>query len=115
MKRDAYEFRVPSRLVILLSVCLTLLFSSVPAAAQDSAASGENLTAKGNSKPNDEAKPKDAAKSKEDVKKDTPGFAVRPATGLHMDVDLALINVTVTDPYNRLVTGLDPDNFRVRR
>jgi Ca-activated chloride channel family protein len=32
---------------------------------------------------------------------------------LHLDVDLALVNVTVTDPYNRLVTGLDPDNFRV--
>src|SRR5258708_8106338 len=30
-----------------------------------------------------------------------------------MDVDLALVNVTVTDPYNRLVTGLDPDNFLV--
>jgi Ca-activated chloride channel family protein len=113
VKRDAYEFRGPSRLVILLSVCLTLLLSSVPAAAQDSSASGENLTPKGNSKPNDEAKSKDAAKSKEDVTKDTPGFAVKPATGLHMDVDLALINVTVTDPYNRLVTGLDPDNFRV--
>jgi len=113
VKRDAYEFRGPSRLVILLSVCLTLLLSSVPAAAQDSSASGENLTPKGDSKPNDEAKSKDAAKSKEDVKKDTPGFAVKPATGLHMDVDLALINVTVTDPYNRLVTGLDPDNFRV--
>jgi Ca-activated chloride channel family protein len=26
---------------------------------------------------------------------------------------MALVNVTVTDPYNRLVTGLDPDNFRV--
>jgi Ca-activated chloride channel family protein len=113
VKRDAYEFRVPNRLVILLSVCLTLLLSSVPAAAQDSAASGENLTAKGDGKPSDEAKSKDAAKPKEDVKKDTPGFAVKPTTGLHMDVDLALINVTVTDPYNRLVTGLDPDNFRV--
>jgi Ca-activated chloride channel homolog len=113
VKRDAYEFRVPSRLVILLSVCLTLLLSSVPAAAQDSSAPGDDLTAKGDSKPNDEAKSKDAAKSKADVKKDTPGFAVKPATGLHMDVDLALINVTVTDPYNRLVTGLDPDNFRV--
>jgi len=90
-----------------------LLFSSVPAAAQDSPASGDDLTAKGDSKPNDEAKSKDAAKSKADVKKDTPGFAVKPAAGLHMDVDLALINVTVTDPYNRLVTGLDPDNFRV--
>jgi Ca-activated chloride channel family protein len=32
---------------------------------------------------------------------------------LHTDVDVALVNVTVTDPYNRLVTGLEPDNFRV--
>jgi Ca-activated chloride channel homolog len=32
---------------------------------------------------------------------------------IHMNVDLALVNVTVTDPYNRLVTGLEPDNFRV--
>ncbi len=113
MKRDLYQFRLLSGFVILLSVCLTLLLSSVPAAAQDSSASGDNLTAKGDSKPNDEAKSKDVAKPKEDVRKDTSGFAVKPSTGLHMDVDLALINVTVTDPYNRLVTGLDPDNFRV--
>jgi Ca-activated chloride channel family protein len=32
---------------------------------------------------------------------------------IHMNVDLALVSVTVTDPYNRLVTGLEPDNFRV--
>jgi len=113
VKRDVYQVRPLSGFVILLSVCLTLLLSCVPGAAQNSSASGDNLTAKGDSKPNDEAKSKDAAKPKEDVKKDTPGFAVKPATGLHMDVDLALINVTVTDPYNRLVTGLDPDNFRV--
>jgi Ca-activated chloride channel family protein len=111
VKRDVYQVR--SGLVILLSVCLTLLLSSVPAAAQDSSPSGDNLAAKGDSKPNDEAKSKDAAKPKEDVRRDTPGFALKPSNGLHMDVDLALINVTVTDPYNRLVTGLDPDNFRV--
>ena len=28
-------------------------------------------------------------------------------------MELALVNVTVTDPYNRLVTGLEPENFRV--
>ena len=32
---------------------------------------------------------------------------------LRVDVDLALVSVTVTDPYNRLVTGLESDNFRV--
>jgi Ca-activated chloride channel homolog len=30
---------------------------------------------------------------------------------LKVDVDLVLINVTVTDPMNRLVTGLEKDNF----
>ena len=28
-------------------------------------------------------------------------------------MELALVNVTVTDPYNRLVRGLEPENFRV--
>ena len=53
------------------------------------------------------------SKAKEDVKRDTPGLALKPGQTMHMDVDLALVNVTVTDPYNRLVTGLDTDNFRV--
>jgi len=30
-----------------------------------------------------------------------------------VDVDLVLVNVTVTDPFNRLVTGLEMENFRV--
>jgi len=60
----------------------------------------------------------DASAAKEsnatkDVKRDTPGLAFKPGQTMHMDVDLALVNVTVTDPYNRLVTGLDTDNFRV--
>jgi len=32
---------------------------------------------------------------------------------IKVDVDLVLVNVTVTDPYNRLVTGLERENFRV--
>jgi len=32
---------------------------------------------------------------------------------IQMDVSLALVNVTVTDPYSRLVTGLEKQNFRV--
>jgi Ca-activated chloride channel family protein len=56
---------------------------------------------------------KDDSKAKEDVKRDTPGSVLKPGQTMHMDVDLALVNVTVTDPYNRLVTGLDTDNFRV--
>jgi len=49
----------------------------------------------------------------DDVKHDTPGQVIKPAQSLHIDVDLALVNVTVTDPHDRLVTGLEPDNFRI--
>ena len=36
-----------------------------------------------------------------------------PGKPIQMDVSLALVNVTVTDPYNRLVTGLEKEHFRV--
>jgi Ca-activated chloride channel homolog len=49
----------------------------------------------------------------DDVKHNTPGQPIKPDQAVHIDVNLALVNVTVTDPYNRIVTGLEPDNFRV--
>jgi len=64
----------------------------------------------------EENKKKDAAKDVvkiDDVRKNTSGKTLKPGQTLHLDVDLALVNVTVTDPYNRLVTGLETDNFRV--
>ncbi len=48
-----------------------------------------------------------------DVKRDTPGQPIKRDQAVHIDVNLALVNVTVTAPYNRLVTGLEPDNFRI--
>lgn len=39
--------------------------------------------------------------------------SIRPDQRIRVDVDLVLVNVTVTDPYNRLVTGLEMENFRV--
>jgi Ca-activated chloride channel family protein len=47
------------------------------------------------------------------VKSDTPPVKIVAGKVIRSDVDLALVNVTVTDPFNRLVTGLDQDNFRV--
>jgi Ca-activated chloride channel homolog len=35
------------------------------------------------------------------------------ASSIKLDVDMALVSVTVTDPYSRLVTGLDKQHFRV--
>jgi len=42
----------------------------------------------------------------------TDGAAARDKR-IKVDVSLVLVNVTVTDPYNRLVTGLEQENFRV--
>jgi Ca-activated chloride channel family protein len=36
-----------------------------------------------------------------------------PADEIRVEVNLALVNVTVTDPLDRLVTGLEKENFRV--
>jgi Ca-activated chloride channel family protein len=106
VKRDLPGFRVlffPLEVVLL--VCLFLSQAVLPAAAQS--ASDEN-------KPKDEAKREDVKEvKKDDVRKDTAATTFKPGGTIHFDVDLALVNVTVTDPYNRLVTGLETDNFRV--
>jgi Ca-activated chloride channel homolog len=38
---------------------------------------------------------------------------IRPGSFIRMNVDLVLIPVTVTDPMNRLVTGLEKEDFQV--
>jgi Ca-activated chloride channel family protein len=91
-----YSFR------IVLVVCLFALHAVFPSAAQST--SDENKSKDGSKK--EEA-------NKDDVRRNTPGRSFKPGQLMKMDVDLALVNVTVTDPYNRLVTGLEPDNFRV--
>jgi Ca-activated chloride channel family protein len=40
----------------------------------------------------------------------TPPIHVAP---LQVDVNMVVVNVTVTDPYDRIVTGLDQGNFQV--
>jgi Ca-activated chloride channel family protein len=38
---------------------------------------------------------------------------IRPGSRIRMNVDMVLVPVTVTDPMNRLVTGLEQDDFQV--
>ena len=38
---------------------------------------------------------------------------IKPGQGIKVDVDMTLVNLTVTDPLDRLVTGLERENFRV--
>ena len=103
VKRDVPGIRVLIlSFRILLLVCLFALQAGFSLAAQST--SDEN-------KPRDEAKREEV--KKDDVRRDTPGVSIKPRQLIRLDVDLALLNVTVTDPYNRLVTGLEPDNFRV--
>jgi Ca-activated chloride channel homolog len=136
VKREVYQVRVLP--VVIASFLLFWALLSVTATRTP--AQSPTPPDASSSKPQDEAKPQDDAKPqspdtsapdtkadtkpqdqkpadnlavKDDVKKNTAGTKLKPQLGLKLDVDLALVNVTVTDPYNRLVTGLDPDNFRV--
>jgi Ca-activated chloride channel homolog len=82
-----------------------------PDAAPTTAAASPSLAV--TSSPATRASDIPAAKTPDDVRKDTPGVVIQKNKTLKLNVDLALINATVTDPFNRLVTGLDPDNFRI--
>jgi Ca-activated chloride channel homolog len=56
--------------------------------------------------------PKDPASLFPDVKLE-PGLKVNHGKPIQVDVDLVLVPVTVTDDWNRIVTGLDKENFAV--
>jgi len=100
VKRDRTGFRVVSfSALVLLLACLASSRAATFAAPQTPP-------------PADQDK-KHQNRRKDDLTKDTPGQVIKPGQEVKMDVDLALVNVTVTDPYNRLVTGLDKENFRV--
>jgi Ca-activated chloride channel family protein len=83
---------------VLLCVFLASLWSPRQIVAQQSSASGPTVR--------EDAKP-------DNLKKDTLGTPIKPSQNIHINVELALVNVTVTDPYGRMVVGLDADNFRV--
>jgi Ca-activated chloride channel homolog len=93
VRRDGVEFRVPL-IAVTVALFVFLALSVTNCLAQSETAPQRNQFAN-------------------DVRHDTPGKIVKPGKMIRTDVDLALVSVTVTDPYNRLVTGLDPDNFRV--
>jgi len=45
---------------------------------------------------------------------DVPAKATSsPGAAIHVDVNLVLVPMTVTDPMNRLVTGLEKENFQI--
>ncbi len=66
------------------------------------AAGSDNNVTSGDAKVNIEPRAKPSANA-----------AALPRTDIRVDSTLVLIPVTVTDPYNRFVTGLDKDNFKI--
>ena len=61
---------------------------------------------------------RDAEKAKEEAKQNLIPTATSDGLSAHVrplkvDVDLVLVPVTITDPMNRLVTGLEKDNFQL--
>src|ERR1700751_840734 len=104
LRREWCRSRVfPGFTVLRLFACLVFLCRAVPLLAQD-----------GTSEPKVIVPPASAALPKlGDVSRDTPPVTIKPGKVIRTDVDLALVNVTVTDRFNRLVTGLDPYDLRV--
>jgi Ca-activated chloride channel homolog len=107
-KTRAVPFRANSRLfACLIFLCLCAPFRLL---AQDPGTDPKTNDPPSASTSNS---PSTSEAKHSDPTHDTPAVTIRPGKTIRTDVDLALVNVTVTDPYNRLVTGLDPDNFRV--
>jgi Ca-activated chloride channel family protein len=62
--------------------------------------------------------PREVEKPKEDAKPNLVASTTKDGMTAHIrpmkvDVDLVLVPVTITDPMNRLVTGLEKDNFQL--
>jgi len=116
VKREVPGFRFSFLQALFLGFCsFACLISVSPAFAQSGSGSDQPQVG-APEKPFDPSSVEPTAlhsAKKDDVRHDTEGLKIKPGKMLHTDVDVALVNVTVTDPYNRLVTGLEPDNFRV--
>ena len=111
VKRDVGKFRVVafSRCSLLLLCLVSLVFLQSFSASAQEPGSASNPPSNVTGQPAGGAPPP----AKSDFLKDTPGLKINAGKTIRTDVNLALVNVTVTDPYNRLVTGLEQDNFRV--
>jgi Ca-activated chloride channel homolog len=76
----------------------------------------QTTTSEGDVHVNPRAKPPEEKKAEEAAKAsgvDTDPDLKKRTKPIQVDVNMVLVPVTITDPMNRLVTGLDKDNFQV--
>lgn len=90
-----------AKIAVGLTVLLLMLLSSLPVFSQGSDIQDVHITPR--------------AQPAKEVPSDGTGLdsVTAHAPMIKKKVDLVLVPVTVTDPMNRLVTGLDKENFRV--
>jgi len=91
----------------LMCAVAMLLFAAGPLGAQD------NPLDKVHVKPPGTDAPATGAPTGVDAPAATGAGRARPGSLIKMNVDMVLVPVTVTDPMNRLVTGLEKEDFQV--
>src|SRR5437868_1751497 len=101
LRKNAFSVRILSSVLSALFACAWV---SNAALAQTTDVNDVHI------QPRELEKPKDPPKEKLVSTTDGLSARVRP---LKVDVDLVLVPVTITDPMNRLVTGLDKENFQL--
>jgi Ca-activated chloride channel family protein len=96
----------------VLTLCVAGLGMALPAPqakAQDQPLDRVNVVPPPSANPST-APPKNAEKPAETGPN---SLKIHPGSFIRMNVDMVLVPVTVTDPMNRLVTGLEQDDFQV--
>jgi Ca-activated chloride channel homolog len=100
----------PKRLLRHLCLCgLAVAFSVLPALAQDDQLNQVHVQPK--AAPSSPTAPPSGAEAAPTTGKDA--LKLHPGSFIRMNVDMVLVPVTVTDPMNRLVTGLEKEDFQV--
>ncbi len=93
--------------------CRMLLFALITAARPLFAQNGGSLDQVHVQPPPPENAPAPPAPQGEKPLEGPAALKARPGERIRVDVDLTLIPLTVTDPMNRLVTGLERNNFYI--
>ncbi|HEY3706603.1 MAG TPA: VWA domain-containing protein [Terracidiphilus sp.] len=91
------------------AVCALALIAAVPSVrAQDDPLNKVHVPPPGTTTPTAEPKGAEAP-----AVTGAPSTRVKPGSVIRMNVDMVLVPVTVTDPMNRLVTGLEQEDFKI--
>jgi Ca-activated chloride channel family protein len=94
---------------LVCAVCALTLFAAFPAArAQDNPLDKVHVPPPATTTPGTEPKGAEAP-----AVNAAEGTRARAGSVIRMNVDMVLVPVTVTDPMNRLVTGLEQEDFKV--